>query len=136
MKPGPGVAGFGPGVQSWCGLAGGLVPTGPGSGVGPVVGRVMSWQLIVGPWESRLVTAHWWVESGPGPSGGWIQVPGRLGVQGVLKQLPCWWLGLCPCLASSLAWAVPGLVPTGWLVELGPSTNKIVGGFQNVICQY
>lgn len=51
----------------------------------------------------------WWTKLGPGVAVSSV----------VLKQLACWWVELCPCLASCLAWV---LVPsqywcqkaTGW----------------------
>ena len=106
------------------------------------------------------MSAHWWVEPGPeisgcepvgilvlfpvhgcmrlglGPSGGQGQVSGQLEAQGVLEHLACWLVGLCPCLASCLAWGVPGLVPTSWYVGPGPGTNKLEGGFQNGVRQH
>lgn len=53
-----------------------------------------------------LVPAHWWVECCPWVSGTgagslvcWRTGPGPWGwlwAQGFLRQLGCWWVGLCP----------------------------------------
>ena len=51
----------------------------------------------------------------------WGQVPRQLGTQGVLAQLACWWVGLCPHSANCLAWDIPGWVPTGWWAGPGPA---------------
>ena len=59
--------------------------------------------------------ALWWTRLGPGVAGSSV----------VLKHQACWWVELCPCLASCLAWGIPVLVPKGYWVGPGPSTNKL-----------
>lgn len=90
-------------------------PWGPGSSVCVLVGEAWSWAL-------------WWK--------GCVQ--GVLGAQGVLRQPGCWWVGLCPCPASSLAWNTSVLVPTSyWMeLELVPEANKLEGRFQNCAYQH
>lgn len=58
--------------------------------------------------------ALWWTRLGPGVTVSSV----------VLKQLVCWWVELCPCLASCLAWGIPVLVPRGYWMGPGPNANK------------
>ena len=63
------------------------VKTGPGANASPLVGRVMSWGLVAGPWGVlALVPVHWCVGPGPGLSDGHGCVQGQLWAQGGLKS--------------------------------------------------
>lgn len=118
----------------WVGL--GLYP--PDSQHDPKCPEMFSASLVGGTRAQgfpELFPDHWWAELNPRvsagrclgipglvvvhccvgwhhESSGWTKLgPGVAVSSVVLKQLACWWVELCPCLASCLAWV---LVPSQW----------------------
>ena len=99
------------------------------AGTGPLVNGAVSWCRPTHIWG-------WVPTAGCGASGVPGPVPGQLGAQRVLRQLAIWWVGLCPHLASCLAWGIPIPVPTGWWIVQVACANKLEGWFQNHTCQH
>lgn len=93
-------------LTHWC-----MMPD-PGASAGTLVGGAGSWgHWLQGPGVTELVFYHgwyqwlagglrgtmlWYVGSGPAPTGVEGSFLGWLWAQGVLWQLACWYLGLCP----------------------------------------
>ena len=87
-------------------------------GLCPGIPRDIAVSLVVGagcraPGVLGLMPADLCAGPCPGPCGGQGHVLGWLWAQAVLRHPACWWVGLCFCLASCLAWGILVLMSTG-----------------------
>ena len=103
----------------------------PWDSTGSLVSSLMSARVsgyralgVLGPMPVQFC-----VGPGPGLCGGQVHVWGCCGLRRPWRQPACWWLGLCFCLASCLAWGILVMVPIGWWVGLGHGVNKLERGF-------